>query len=281
MIVDVLQVPVPKDRLRCMPKDERTFFLMLGYIANQIIMLKKILIFSVNHEATDPIDEQLSRVQIEMLLSLMVGVLFEAWLLIERRFIRRPIGRDYQSALDEEGSSALSALKKKFGQSKLLAAMRNNFALHLPTDSDMERAFESAFGDQTFDDQWYLIFAGNKFNSSYMLCGLVFLHALFEALGEKDWAAGQIKIMKEVSEASDRILEFVHAFTSAMLKKHIGPEMLATLKSKITDVPNLQNVVLPFLVATRNDALLNTNTPRPGSGSVESQGPLWFWREGC
>jgi len=33
MIVDVLQVPVPKDRLSSMLNDERTLFLVLGYAA--------------------------------------------------------------------------------------------------------------------------------------------------------------------------------------------------------------------------------------------------------
>jgi hypothetical protein len=38
MIIDVLQIVVPKDRLRTMPKEERTLFLMLGYAADQIIV---------------------------------------------------------------------------------------------------------------------------------------------------------------------------------------------------------------------------------------------------
>jgi hypothetical protein len=48
MDVDVLQIPVPKERLLAVPKEERALFFMLGYAANQIIMFQKLLIFSCN-----------------------------------------------------------------------------------------------------------------------------------------------------------------------------------------------------------------------------------------
>src|SRR5690349_6059148 len=67
--------------------------------ANQIIMLQKLLIFSCNRKPTDPIDDRLSGLQTEMLLRLMMGAVFEVWLLIEKRFAGRPIGRDYQVPL--------------------------------------------------------------------------------------------------------------------------------------------------------------------------------------
>src|SRR5262249_19789372 len=38
MILNVLQIPVPEDRPRAAPKDDRTLFLMVGYAPNHIIM---------------------------------------------------------------------------------------------------------------------------------------------------------------------------------------------------------------------------------------------------
>ena len=198
MVIDVLQIPVPKERLHAVPKEERALFFMLGYAANQIIMFQKLLIFSTNSTPSDPVDTRLSAVQTEMLLRLMMGVLFEAWLLIEKRFVGRPIGRDYQPLLDNEGQQALADLKKQFGASNLLATIRNNFAFHFPNEDEVEDAFQAAFDDANFDDEWNLFFAKNKFNSSFMLCDVVFVHALFKSLGEDDWAVGQMKIMKEV-----------------------------------------------------------------------------------
>jgi hypothetical protein len=230
--------------------------------ANQIIMLQKLLIFSCNRKPTDPIDDRLSGLQTEMLLRLMMGAVFEVWLLIEKRFAGRPIGRDYQELLDPEGQKALAGLKKQFGSSNLLATIRNNFAFHFPNEKEVEDAFAIAFDDQNFDEEWNLYFARNKFNSSYMLCDVVFVHALFKSLGESDWSAGQLKIMKEVHAASDNIITFVHAYTAALWKKHIGAEMSAKVQTRIKNVPDLQAVLLPFFVTVQDDILSETTRKR-------------------
>jgi hypothetical protein len=253
-MVDVLQISVPKDRLRAMPKDERVLFFRLGYAANQITMFQKLLVFSSNRTPTDPIDERLSNVQTEMLLRITMGLLFEGWLIIERSFLARPLGRDYQALLDNEAQQALGELKRLFGKSKVLSIIRNNFAFHFPTVEQVEDAFDAAFADATFDEEWNLFFAKNKFNSLYMLCDVVFTHALFKSLGEDDWAAGQIRIMEEMRVASESLISFCHGFTAAVWKKHIGPEMIATVCAKVDDAPDLQSVMLPFLAWISTEA---------------------------
>jgi hypothetical protein len=253
--VDVLQIPIPKERLHNIPKGERSLFFMLGYAANKIIMLQKLLIFSANHAPTDPIDIQLSNVQMEMLLRLMIGFLFEGWLLIERRFIGQPIGREYQPLLDDEAQRALADLKRQFGTSKILSTIRNNFSFHFPKEEMIEQAFQEASSDTNFDGEWNVFFGRNKFNSQFMLCDVVLVHAIFKALGESDWAVGQTKIMSEVHNASDSIINFAHAFTAAMWKKYVGPEMLATVKTRIENVRDLQSVALPFFVLVKDDIL--------------------------
>ena len=49
----------------------------------------------------------------------------------------------------------------------------------------------------------------------------------------------------------------------------------------ITDVANVQNLALTFFVVTRDDASFHPITSQPDIGAAESQGPLWFWLEGC
>jgi len=49
----------------------------------------------------------------------------------------------------------------------------------------------------------------------------------------------------------------------------------------ITDVPNVQSLALTFFVVTRDDTSLNTMTSQLDIRAAESQGPLWFWLEGC
>ena len=46
-MIEVYRIPIPKDRIRALPKDERVLLLLLGYVSNQVLMLQKLLIYSI------------------------------------------------------------------------------------------------------------------------------------------------------------------------------------------------------------------------------------------
>ena len=68
----------------------------------------------------------------------------EAWLLIERALLKTKTGRDFALSLDAEAGAGFDRLKKRFGVSNPLAAIRNNFAFHHPTVEQMEAAYQLA-----------------------------------------------------------------------------------------------------------------------------------------
>lgn len=143
-MIQVYRIPVPKDRLRAMPQDERAFLLLLGYAANQLSMFQKLLTFSSNKNPPDELEQHLSGAQTQMLVRFIVGVLHETWLLINRHFISRPLGNDYQERLDAGGQQALANLRRQFGASNLLNRIRNDFSFHYPKIADVEAAFDAA-----------------------------------------------------------------------------------------------------------------------------------------
>jgi hypothetical protein len=59
-VIEVLRIPLPKDRLRAMPKEERALFFLLGYAANQITLFSKLVTFSVNKTPSDSVEQQIS-----------------------------------------------------------------------------------------------------------------------------------------------------------------------------------------------------------------------------
>jgi hypothetical protein len=247
-MIDILRIPIPKERLNSIPENERALFFLLGYAANQIIMFQKLLLFAVNSPTNESVEGQVHGVQIEMLLRLMVGIIWETWNLITKRFIQQPIGREYQDLLDDAGKRALSDLKKQFGKSNLIATLRNNFAFHLPKTEEMEAAFKAAYNDPNFDEEWNLYFSRDKFNSLYLLSDIVLIHAIFNSIDESDFAAGQRRIMQEVTAAANGMVEFIHAFTTALWKRHIAPHMDATVCATIENAPGIFEVQLPFFV---------------------------------
>jgi len=63
MSVEVYHIVVDREKLRAMSRDERGFLLSLGYSANQVSMLQKLLIFSSNNSPPTETEQTLSAAQ--------------------------------------------------------------------------------------------------------------------------------------------------------------------------------------------------------------------------
>jgi hypothetical protein len=248
MTIQVYRIPVPKDRLRSMPKAERAFLLLLGYAANQLWMLQKLLVFSSNKTPPNNAEQYLSAAQTQMLLRYIVGILNETWLLIERLFISRPLGNDYQSLLDADGQQALANLKRQFGASNLLNKIRNDFAFHYPKEAEVEEAFKTAFEDSDLDDHWNIYLSEHGFNSFFFLSDLIMIHGIRKGTGSSNLIDAQKKVLKEAVSAVHNVFEFSKAFTAAVWIKNFGAEMLAKDVINVNDAPKIGHVWIPFFV---------------------------------
>jgi hypothetical protein len=247
-MIQVIRIPVSKQSLQALSKDERVLLLLLGYVANQIMMMEKLIIFSIRKEPTELVEQQMTGVQTQMLLRLMIGVVNEAWQVITTRFNQNPISVVYRPLLDDGGQKALTALNQQFGSSNLLNRIRTHYAFHHPESDDVETAFQSAINNSDLDSDWNFYFAQHGFNSMFFISDIVIIHGIFKELGETDWAAGQEKIMAQVVSAADNINEFAKAYIKAVWLKHFGQEMLSDRVIEIHDAPKGEEVVLPFFI---------------------------------
>jgi hypothetical protein len=107
-MLKVYRIPIPKDRLRAMPKDERVLFVLLGYASNQISMLQKLLTFATNRTPDAELEQHATGAQTQMLVRLMVGALNEAWEMVRTRFIETPMAQSYLPVLDADGQKAFA-----------------------------------------------------------------------------------------------------------------------------------------------------------------------------
>ena len=71
--IEVHRIPVPKDRLRALPKDERVLLLLLGYVSNQVLMLQKLLIYATRLDPKDEVEQHATGVQTQMLVRIAVS----------------------------------------------------------------------------------------------------------------------------------------------------------------------------------------------------------------
>jgi hypothetical protein len=247
-VIQVYRIPVPKERLRAMPKNERVLLLLLGYVSNQLSMLQKLLTFATNITPAEELEQHASGAQTQMLVRLTVGALNEAWELVRTRFIETTMAKDYLSRLDEAGREAFTSLKRQFGGSNLLSQIRKNYAFHYPSSDDVDQALDAICDNDELSRLLNLYFSRHGFNSLFLISDLVFMQGIAHKLGEYDLHEAQKKLMGEVSTASINLIEFARAFAAAAWRKHFGWEMLAKDMVTVADAPNVDNVWLPFFV---------------------------------
>jgi hypothetical protein len=113
-----------KEHLLKMTPEERGLFLLLGYASNQVNVLWKLVIEMTNRSPTDPVDGKVSSAQTQIMVRLTIGVLREAWRLIETRLLSSKLRKEYVPLLDPTAEKALEDLKRRFrGDNALLCVI--------------------------------------------------------------------------------------------------------------------------------------------------------------
>jgi len=250
-MLDILRIPITKANLLKMSPAERSLFLLLGYASNQVNALWKLVIIATNSTNRNPIEERVSGAQTQILVRLLIGVMREALKLVEKRFLGSVVGKEYVPLLDAKASAALDRLKKRFSGPDMLVVIRDNFAFHHPTMEDMEAAFQQAILNQDDEaENWCIYMTPALLNAFFFVSDFVLVHGMANALNESDVNEAHRKLLGELAPLANDLSEFTFGFAAAIFRKHFGGELTATVVAKIADVPNIDDVKLPFFVET-------------------------------
>src|SRR6266478_2751860 len=127
------RIALPKEQLQKLTGGERSLFLLLGHVSNQINALWKLVIVATNEGTKDPVEEKVSAAQVQIFVRLLIGIMREALKLIEKRFLGSMVGKEYVPLLSTQATEALERLKKRFSASDKFVVIRDSFAFHHPT----------------------------------------------------------------------------------------------------------------------------------------------------
>jgi phosphotransferase system HPr-like phosphotransfer protein len=115
-MIDIYRIKFSKERSQDLTAEERSLFFLLGYAANQIAISKKLTVFATNVSSGSQVQVIVEGTQSQILVRHLVGVVTEAWELIDKRFLNKPIGNEYRSSrLGPMGLTSIAALQKQFG----------------------------------------------------------------------------------------------------------------------------------------------------------------------
>jgi hypothetical protein len=250
-MLDILRLPMTKETLQRMTAEERSLFLLLGYASNQVNALWKLVIIATNETPDDPVEQRVSGAQTQIFVRIAIGVMREAWALIESRFLGSRVGKEYVPLLDGPAREALDRLKKRFSTSNRLVAIRNNYVFHHPSMEQMEAAFQQAASNKDGEEaDWSIYFNRALLNTFFFVSDYVLVHGIANILNEADVNAAHHKLLGDLAPIANDLSEFTFGFAKAIFLKYIGDELTMTVVAKIGDAPNIDDLRLPFYVET-------------------------------
>jgi hypothetical protein len=238
-----------KEHLLKMTEQERGAFLLLGYTSNQVNVLWKIIIASLNREPPDPVDARVSAAQSQILVRLMIGILWEAWRAVQKHFLKDKLGKEYEPLLDPEAKRALEGLKKFFGKKNEIELLRNRFSFHHPNIAEMEAGFRNAANSkEVADDEWAIYLSHGLMNCFFFMSDMVIAHGMTEALGHTDINEAHRILLPKLGPVANQLSDFTYGFAAVIFRKYVGDEMPLTIVSKLEDAPHVDEMRLPFFM---------------------------------
>ncbi|MGE0236464.1 hypothetical protein [Methylocystis sp.] len=243
--IEIFRVPLSKDQLRSVPVDDRNLLLLASHAVNQLSVLRKILVFSTNHDSKSELENTLSAAQSLMVSRFLFGTLAETWEMIKRPVNQRLIGKDYAREIEPDGVVAYEKLKKHFGETNLLHLIRNQVAYHYPENAELAAAFEEVPDDE--DWAWYP--SDTTDNSYYLASDFVISTHILKLTGEPDMESAAKKVLGLAVPVSNDLIDFLLYVMRAIVTRHLDVKLLAPQRGEgvtFENVPNFFEVTIPF-----------------------------------
>jgi hypothetical protein len=248
-VARVFKLPFQAEHLEKLSVDERVLLLLLGYSANQIVMLQKLIWFCTNGPVNEGEIELLgSFAQSQMLLRLLTGVLSESWRVITTRYLQSKVVQgEYSALLKEPGPQALDNLKKQFGKNGLITKIRNNYSFHFPDNSEVEAAFKGAVAAESAEINWAAYVSNYGANTLFQFSELVFNRGVMQQIGADDELESHRLLMAELGRAANDLVTFANAFAGAVWARRFG-EHGVELSAEDVEATSPDTIFLPFIV---------------------------------
>src|SRR5258707_1773170 len=102
-------MPIPIEKLSAVPEAEKAFYIHLGHLRNELMVLTKFLKWSINKPSDNPILIDVQVAQTFLMSRMLAGKVWEGWQLLKRSYIGA-VRIAIEGALPEKPKFAYQAL---------------------------------------------------------------------------------------------------------------------------------------------------------------------------
>ncbi|WP_409019284.1 hypothetical protein [Brevundimonas vesicularis] len=232
----VTEVRITKAELDAAPEAERIHFLMLAQTANEMAMLRVLIIQSLNGAKGQRPTIEAGLGMAFMLARLLSGRVHEAWDLVSKE----SIGQQFQVNLlaipepDREGikadvDAANAEVRSYFGQAQpLLSRVRKKLAFH------HDRSAMAGAYDLTPDNFQLMDFhSGKRGTTFYGAADRLAAFAASHLIGSADPIEGQHRLTQEAPRIGGEIETIIDGYIVAFCAKYLGLERFSAVSTTL------------------------------------------------
>ncbi len=142
--MEIRKLEVKDDLYKNIPDDEKLVFVMMGHIANELNVLRKLVLMNSFYVTDSTIEKAGNGIQSLVLIKIFVAKVFEA-----RGFMQKHGMVLNRMAIDKDSeiSQGMKKLNQYFGKKNLIEYVRNKFGAHYDSETVMQHIQNVHIGD--------------------------------------------------------------------------------------------------------------------------------------
>jgi len=229
-----------KADLNSLSDAERKLFVIAGHVSNEVGILQKLLVWSMNSKPASQEGGHGFTTQNLVIAKLLAGKLSEGWRVLDRFYFSGP-SREYHDLLPDEARTAEGELRRYFGQENAIKEVRTNFAFHYSADE------VPTILNELPDDFEFLLYLGDETgNSLYFFAEEPMFRQLLDKVpGAEQANAFDVFIRDVQSMARAQTTFFAGCMLVAMQKMFPGREF-ESVEIPNTDTADFNAMSIPF-----------------------------------
>ena len=255
----IIQIDIETDAFKKLPNRLRNQFVGCMHAHNELAVLNRLLMFSLNDVGDSELHNDAHGVQMWCVLQVLIGKLFETWNMLVERFLRSSPEDSTVAELNDQHKKSLTWLKDYFGLPNLketpLRIIRDKTAFHYDK-LNLEQAI-----DDLASPECRVYLAQHPANTVYYVGSALVFRTVFAAIADKTVDSSKLTNAARMKKGVDITLGDVHQVNLHLhnvlygLIEHLLGHILGKpiedaeqVRIQVLDAPKPTSVGLPMFV---------------------------------
>lgn len=255
----IIRLAIEPDAIRKLPNRERNQVVGCMHAHNELVVLNRLLLFSLNDVGEGELHDHAHGVQMWTVMQLLTGKLFETWNMLVERFLKSNPEDPAVAALSDAHKKDLVWLKSYFGvvppKDTPLRTIRDKTGFHYDK-LNLDQAVAAVTEQESM-----IYVAEHPANACYYLGSSLVFRAAFAAITDKRvdtssmneserMAAGVKMALDDLNETNFHIHNVLYGLIKFLLEQSVGGsfDSLDRLDIPVVGAPKPSSIVLPMFV---------------------------------